>query len=865
MIPNTVTMVLKEDEMCYAESLTQGDYGQKLVFEGVDLPQAYEVHFSNTPNGSSKSFPGDSTGVIIPDEFLLSGDPVYVWVFLHQTENDGRTVYTGYIPVTRKSVISNDPITPAQQDAFTEMMILLESTIEEIPDTIDAALQEAKDSGEFDGDPGFSPIITVTEITGGHRIRIEDAQEVTFVNVMDGETGNGIAGAQLNPDYTLTLIFTDGTSSTTPSIRGEQGEKGNTGPYYTPHINDEGILTWTNNGGLPNPDPFNFGEGRDEVQEYDTRSQFPARGQSGVIYIVSTTNKLYRWTGANYVEVSPFVIGETENTAFRGDHGKIAYDTAQAISVTDEPVIGKVLSPKTIVNGRITEWQFISGGGDISGKADKVSGAVNGNFAGLDSNGNLTDSGSKASDFGTYSKPVGGIPDTDLAEDYIKEPSSDGTSGQVLTTDGQGGRRWTTVQGGGTGAVIDDSAGTGDTDKAWSANKLTQEFSKKYEKPSSGIPASDIASGVIPDVSGKADKVSSATNGNFAGLDSNGNLTDSGHKHRDYLTQHQDISGKADKVSSATNGNFAGLDSNGNLTDSGHKHSDYLTQHQDISGKADKVSGAVNGNFAALDSNGNLVDSGHKHGDYITDVSGKLDAPSTAGTSGQVLTSDGSGGQSWQTPAAGTVTDVQVNGTSVTSGGVANIPVASASTFGIVKVGYGLQKSPTLNTIMTEPAGLDAIKAGADVFRPIAPFREHEATFYGLAKAAGDATQASSSNPVGTFTGGAKQAIQSMIGINLLVTSNIENGTTASKAYTVGDLFCKDGKLYKATASISIGETFEPGDVEPQNCIETDIITELKAILGLPAVTSYDEGKIMRVVSGEWALAALPSASGVNF
>lgn len=42
---------------------------------------------------------------------------------------------------------------------------------------------------------------------------------------------------------------------------------------------------------------------------------------------------------------------------------------------------------------------------------------------------------------------------------------------------------------------------------------------------------------------------------------------------------------KADKVTGATNGNFAGLDANGNLTDSGHKHSEYLTSHQDISGK----------------------------------------------------------------------------------------------------------------------------------------------------------------------------------------------------------------------------------------------------------------------------------------
>lgn len=157
------------------------------------------------------------------------------------------------------------------------------------------------------------------------------------------------------------------------------------------------------------------------------------------------------------------------------------------------------------------------------------------------------------------------------------------------------------------------------------------------------------------DISGKADKVSSATSGNFAALDANGNLTDSGHKHSDYITSHQDISGKADKVSSATNNNFAALDANGNLKDSGHKHSDYLTQHQDISGKADKVSSATNNNFAALDSNGNLKDSGHKHSDYLTqhqDISGKADKVSSA-TSGNFAGLNSSGNLTDSGKAAG--------------------------------------------------------------------------------------------------------------------------------------------------------------------------------------------------------------------
>lgn len=54
--------------------------------------------------------------------------------------------------------------------------------------------------------------------------------------------------------------------------------------------------------------------------------------------------------------------------------------------------------------------------------ASKVPSATDGNLAGLDSSGNLTDSGKKASDFATasdvsakYTKPSTGIPKTDLA------------------------------------------------------------------------------------------------------------------------------------------------------------------------------------------------------------------------------------------------------------------------------------------------------------------------------------------------------------------------------------------------------------------------------------------------------------------
>ena len=115
---------------------------------------------------------------------------------------------------------------------------------------------------------------------------------------------------------------------------------------------------------------------------------------------------------------------------------------------------------------------------------------------------------------------------------------------------------------------------------------------------------------------GKAEKAASPTAGNFAGLDSSGNPTDSGKKPGDFAAASHTHTGKADKVKSATAGNFAGLDSSGNLTDSGKKPGDFAAASHTHTDKADKVKNATAGHFAGLDSSGNLTDSGKKPGDF---------------------------------------------------------------------------------------------------------------------------------------------------------------------------------------------------------------------------------------------------------
>ena len=70
--------------------------------------------------------------------------------------------------------------------------------------------------------------------------------------------------------------------------------------------------------------------GFDNIKEYNNLKSFPTTGEEGKIYVAKDTNLTYRWTGTQYIEISPsLALGETSKTAYRGDRGKIAYEHSQ--------------------------------------------------------------------------------------------------------------------------------------------------------------------------------------------------------------------------------------------------------------------------------------------------------------------------------------------------------------------------------------------------------------------------------------------------------------------------------------------------------------------------------------------------------
>lgn len=157
---------------------------------------------------------------------------------------------------------------------------------------------------------------------------------------------------------------------------------------------------------------------------------------------------------------------------------------------------------------------------------------------------------------------------------------------------------------------------------------------------------------------------------------------------------------------------------------------------------------------------------------------------------------------------SGYLTDVTVDGNSIVSDGVAEIPIAGSGIKGVVSVinSYGLNVVNG-NIAISRATGYDFQNAN-NKFRPIVTSEQHNSVFYGLAKASGDSTQSASDNAVGTYTEEAKIAIQKMLGVyqapwELIKEDTFTNATEADYTITSGS----DGQPFYLTDVLMMFET----------------------------------------------------------
>lgn len=93
----------------------------------------------------------------------------------------------------------------------------------------------------------------------------------------------------------------------------------------------------------------------DDVLEYSAKSSFPTTGETGKIYVDTSNNKTYRWSGSTYTEISAsLALGTTSSTAYRGDRGKTAYDHSQSAHAPANAEKNQNAFSKVAVSGQTT-------------------------------------------------------------------------------------------------------------------------------------------------------------------------------------------------------------------------------------------------------------------------------------------------------------------------------------------------------------------------------------------------------------------------------------------------------------------------------------------------------------------------------
>lgn len=218
--------------------LWQWDTKRKLTVDA----ECSQVHFSNKVFGRSIDMDVVDGVAEIPDILLQTDKELNVWAFVG-TSGNGYTKISKVFKVNKRNKPADYVFTPPEQTTLEELVERIDKIEEaQSPDAIkdaiedymeqnpievpvqsvngktgyvnltsedvgaisqndlqeatNQALEQAKASGEFDGEAGTSPVVSVYAIEGGHRITITDINDTNTVDVLNGTDGSpGTPGA----------------------------------------------------------------------------------------------------------------------------------------------------------------------------------------------------------------------------------------------------------------------------------------------------------------------------------------------------------------------------------------------------------------------------------------------------------------------------------------------------------------------------------------------------------------------------------------------------------------------------------------------------------------------------------------------
>ena len=186
------------------------------------------------------------------------------------------------------------------------------------------------------------------------------------------------------------------------------------GATFTPTVSDAGIISWTNDKDLPNPQSVDIkgppGEGISVKGTLDDPSELPATGNNGDTYLVGTQTPYdaYMWADGEWVDAGPITVGP------QGDAATVAVGTTTTLDAgNNATVTNSGTSSAAVLNFGIPKGAK----GDTGDKGDKGDKGDTGNAATIQvgttttlaagSNATVTNAGSTSAAVFNFGIPQG--------------------------------------------------------------------------------------------------------------------------------------------------------------------------------------------------------------------------------------------------------------------------------------------------------------------------------------------------------------------------------------------------------------------------------------------------------------------------
>ena len=128
--------------------IVKENYGIYLQIEGAELPETYQVDFSNEEHhGTSVTMIGNADGVRIPRQFIDTGKDIFAFLYW-VGEDYGKTVYKFRIPNKVRPDRTEEQPTPEEQRVIDQAINALNEAVAQTAQDAISADQSAQSATE---------------------------------------------------------------------------------------------------------------------------------------------------------------------------------------------------------------------------------------------------------------------------------------------------------------------------------------------------------------------------------------------------------------------------------------------------------------------------------------------------------------------------------------------------------------------------------------------------------------------------------------------------------------------------------------------------------------------------------------------